>query len=218
MKIENLQSKSHEVLLKLLNNIGVVGSIFLSVADIILVVIFTIGIKIDIDLATNVVFASLNAFIGVVMNVLLRYQGQKYAEIENKSLCELFYGVRIKTIKYVSMKTWQIRGAITDFLVKGGSSAFFIFGAIYISIEGSHNPIQILISLATLALFACFGLMNMNSAYERFYNVQVPYMKNYIKEKGEKENGFNQGRQDLQNNRGTSCPSDESAQRPACDE
>lgn len=190
-----LQQKSHEILLKLLNNIGIIGSILAGIADIIFVIIFVVGIKIDVDIKANIMFATINSLVGILINVLLRYQGQKYAEIENQELCNKFYKKRVEEKKkYLSMNAWQGINILKDIIIKGGTTIFGIFGVIYISIEGSKNPIQILIALVTLVLFACFGLMGMNSGYCRFYNIQVPYMElkikeNELKEKGDNENG-----------------------------
>lgn len=178
-----MQKKSHELLLKLLNNIGIVGAILAGISDIIFVVIFVIGIKIDIETNSIIIFSIINAIIGVSINVLLRYQGQKYAEIENKELCDLYYDHKVKEKKYISTFTYNIMSFFKDVIIKGVFSAFSIYGLIYISIEGSDNPIQILITLVNLILFACLGLIAMNSSYTRFYNYQIPYMKLKIKEK-----------------------------------
>lgn len=187
-KIENLQKKSHEILLKILNNIGIIGAILAGIADLICVIVFVVGVKVDINLTANIIFAVINALIGILINILLRYQGQKYAEIENEELCNKFYRKKVeKQKKYISMEKWQIIKAIQDFFVKGVTTTFCIVGIIYISIEGSKNPIQILITIITLVLFGCFGLINMNSSYCRYYKIQVPYMELKIKEK-EKEN------------------------------
>ena len=186
--MSSLQKKSHELLLKILNNIGVVGAILAAVADVIFVIIMVLGIKVDAELSAIVIFAVVNALVGILINVLLRYQGQKYAELENAELCTKYYNKRIKEKKYMSMGTWMTLKTAQDFAVKGSTTAFSIFGIVYISITGSKNPIQILITLATLVLFACFGLIGMNSAYTRFYNIQVPYMENHIKEREEQNN------------------------------
>lgn len=58
-----------------------------------------------------------------------------------------------------------------------------LFGTTYLIIVGSGNPIQILITIGTLVLFACLGLVGMNSAYCRFYNIQVPFMKIKLEER-----------------------------------
>lgn len=178
-----MQKKSHEALMKLLNNIGVVGASLAAFADIIFVIIMVLGVHVDAELNSIIIFAVVNALIGILINVLLRYQGQKYAEIENDELCKQYYNKKIKEKKYMSMGTWMTLKTLLDFAIKGGTTAFSIFGIVYISITGSHNPIQILLTLVTLVLFACFGLIGMNSAYCRFYNIQVPYMQLKIKER-----------------------------------
>ena len=135
-----------------------------------------------------VVFAVVNALVGILISTLLRYQGQKYAELENEELCRKFYEKKTKERKrHISMTMWQILNTLKDFIIKGCTTVFSIWGVVYISIEGSKNPIQILITLVTLI---CFGLINMNSSYYRFYNEQVPYMELKIKEKENKENGI----------------------------
>ena len=182
--------------MKILNNIGFIGAILAGVADVIFVVIFVVGINMQQEFKSSILFAIVNALIGILINVLLRYQGQKYAEIENEDLCNKFYRKKIKESKrFVSMNTWNVISVVKDFIVKGLTTTFSICGIVYVSIEGSKNPIQILITLVTLVLFACFGLISMNSSYYRFYNVQVPYMELKIKEnkdfnKGDEENGI----------------------------
>lgn len=188
--MQNLQKKSREVLLKILNNIGIIGSILASIADIIFVIIFVVGVKVNTNLTATIIFAVINAFIGILINILLRYQGQKYAEIENQEELTKFYNKKVKEKKHhISMEAWQIIKSIQDLIIKGGITTFSICGIVYISIEGSKNPIQILITLVTLIMFMCFGLINMNSSYCRFYNIQVPYMELKIKEKENEENG-----------------------------
>lgn len=185
--MHSLQRKSHEVLLKLLNNIGIIGAILAAIADIVFVIIMVLGVKVEANLSAIIIFAIVNALIGILINILLRYQGQKYAEIENEELCTKYYNKRIKEKKYISMGTWMVLKTIQDFIIKGGTTAFSIFGIVYISITGSKNPIQILMTIATLLLFTCFGLIGMNSAYGRFYNIQVPYMEMKLNERKIKE-------------------------------
>lgn len=183
-----LQEKSHEALMKLLNNIGVVGSILAAIADILFVVIMVVGVKVEINSPAIVIFAVVNAFIGLLINNLLRYQGKHYAELENDELCKAFYQKQIKEKRYVPTNKWMVYRGLTDILVKGCTTAGSIAGILYITIAGTHNPIQILITAVNIVLFACFGLISMNSAYNRFYNTDVPYMKEKIKERTKHEN------------------------------
>ena len=141
------------------------------------------GIKVEIKMSAIAIFAIVNALVGLMINFLLRYQGKKYAEIENEELCKAYYNKRVREVKYVSFNKWMTLQTFKDAVIKGGGTAFSIFGLIYISVEGSKNPIQLLLTLITLVLFACFGLMSMNSAYERFYNIQIPFMKMQLEER-----------------------------------
>lgn len=188
-----MQRKSHAALLKLLNNIGVVGAILAAVADIVFVIIMVLGVQIDTDFNAIIIFAVVNALIGILINVLLRFQGQKYAEIENEELCTKFYNKRVKEKKYISMNVWMTLKTIQDFIIKGATTSFSIFGVIYISIVGSKNPIQILLTIGTLILFACFGLIGMNAAYYRFYNIQVPYMRTMVDNGNTENNNIDTG-------------------------
>ena len=191
-KVLNLHKKSHETLMRLLNNIGIVGAILAGIVDLIVVIIFVFGVDIKQDLTSNIIYASINAFVGVLINVLLRYQGQKYAEIENQDIRELYYAEKVKREKHhVSLLAYNLLGIVKDVFIKGVSAAFSVFGIIYLSIQGTHNPIQILITLATLVLFACFGLISMNNSYCRYYDVQIPYMEKILQEREAIENGTN---------------------------
>lgn len=185
--MQNSQKQYHKTLLTILNNIGFIGALLAGIADIIFVIIFVIGIDIYVDMNSVILFSIVNALVGLLINILFRYQGIKYAEIENQDIVDKFYEKRIKEVKKpIQIGMWQLLQGIKDFFIKGVATCFSIFGIIYISIEGSKNPIQILIALVSLILFACFGLISMNSSYYRYYNIQLPYMKEKIKEsKGE---------------------------------
>ena len=178
--------------MRLLNNIGIVGAILAGIVDLIVVIIFVFGVDIKQDLTSNIIYASINAFVGVLINVLLRYQGQKYAEIENQDIRELYYAEKVRKEKHnVSLLAYNLLGIVKDVFIKGFFAAFSVFGIIYLSIQGTHNPIQILITLATLVLFACFGLISMNNSYCRYYDVQIPYMEKILQEREAIENGTN---------------------------
>ena len=178
-------------MLKVLNNIGIIGAIIAGIIDIIFVIIFVVGIEINQNITSSVLFAIVNSVIGILINTLLRFQGQKYAEIENEDICEKFYKKMVKEKKHISIVKWNTLCIIKDIIIKGITCTFSIFGFIYISIQGSNNPVQILITIATLGLFACFGLISMNSSYTRFYNIEVPFMENKIKEMEEEKNALN---------------------------
>lgn len=198
-----------------------------AVADLIFVIIMVMGVDVKANMNAIIIFAVVNALIGILINVLLRYQGQKYGETENEDLCKAFYNKQIKEKKYMSMTLWMTLKTVQDVIIKGVTTCFSIFGILYITIVGSKSPVQILITLASLVLFACFGLIGMNSAYCRFYNIQIPYMQMKIEERNGNNNNnntctdsnvsssnniitevteinVNQGQQDIQESSGTS--------------
>lgn len=183
-----MQKKSHKALLSVLNNVGWIGAILAAIADVIFVIITIVGIDLEMGPIGVILYSTVNACIGVLISVLLRYQGKHYAELENECLVEQYFHKEVKERKHMSMGKWMVCQSIKDILIKGGITAFMLFGTTYIVIVGTHNPIQILITLFTLVLFACFGLVAMNSAYCRYYNVQVPIMEKYIEEHKESVN------------------------------
>lgn len=193
-----MHEKSHEALMKLLNNIGVIGAILAGVVDIILVIVFVFGIEFQQDTMSTVVYAITNAFVGVMINVLLRYQGQKYAEVENEEIRKKYYREKIKrNEKHLTLLQYNIINGAIDVIMKGASAAFAVAGYIYIAVKGSRNYIQILITLATLILFGCFGLISMNKSYCRYYDVQIPYMELYISKQEVNENGTDKRRKSV---------------------
>lgn len=179
--------KSHEVLMNILNNIGTICAIFCAIADIVLVTIFVVGVNVERDTASIISFSVSNAVFGLLINVFLRYQGQKYAEIENGEIISKYYKKKAKETKYRSIKVWSAIQVIKDVIIKGVFLSASIFCTFYISIKGSGNIVLILIAIVSMLMFICFGLIGMNSAYNRFYNIDLPYMKLKIEEKGEEE-------------------------------
>lgn len=103
-----MQQKSHEALLKLLNNIGVVGSIIAGVADIIFVIIFVLGVNIQAETNSIVIFSVINSVIGVLINVLLRYQGQNMLKLKRGYLFQVLSRESKKKRKHLSMTWWQV--------------------------------------------------------------------------------------------------------------
>ena len=153
-----------------------------AISDLIFVIIFVLGVNVSAKSTSVIIFSIINALIGVLINGLLRYQGKRYAEIENQELVDKYYRKKIERQKrHIPINIWLTLTSLKDIIWKGCTTAFSIFGVIYISIEGSKNPIQILITIVTLIMFACFGLINMSSAYNRYYNIEIPYMELKIK-------------------------------------
>ena len=168
----------------ILQYVGVIGAILMSIMYIIIVVILIIGFKAQ-SIQNTIVFAVINAIVGLMIMQFLKIQGISFAKNlpENIEIAKQYYNTKTKDKKIQSIKYYWISSLIKDFIDKGLSIAFTTAGIIYIVIVGSNDYTLLLLALANLILFICFGLLALNNAYEFYNNKHVPYMQEMIKNK-----------------------------------
>ena len=168
----------------ILQYVGVIGAILMSIMYIIMVVILIIGFKAQ-SIQNTIVFAIINAIVGLMIMQFLKIQGISFAKNlpENIEIIKQYYNTKTKDKKIQSIKYYWISSLITDFISKGLSVAFTTAGIIYIVIVGSNDYTLLLLALVNLILFICFGLLALNNAYEFYNNKHVPYMQEMIKNK-----------------------------------
>ena len=168
----------------ILQYVGVIGAILMSIMYIIMVVILIIGFKAQ-SIQNTIVFAIINAIVGLMIMQFLKIQGISFAKNlpENIEIIKQYYNTKTKDKKIQSIKYYWISSLIKDFISKGLSVAFTTAGIIYIVIVGSNDYTLLLLALANLILFICFGLLALNNAYEFYNNKHVPYMQEMIKNK-----------------------------------
>lgn len=168
----------------ILQYVGVIGAILMSIMYIIIVVILIIGFKAQ-TIQNTIVFAIINAIVGLMIMQFLKIQGISFAKNlpENIEIIKQYYNTKTKDKKIQSIKYYWISSLIKDFISKGLSIAFTTAGIIYIVIVGSNDYTLLLLALANLILFICFGLLALNNAYEFYNNKHVPYMQEMIKNK-----------------------------------
>lgn len=168
----------------ILQYVGVIGAILMSIMYIIIVVILIIGFKAQ-SIQNTIVFAIINAIVGLMIMQFLKIQGISFAKNlpENIEIIKQYYNTKTKDKKIQSIKYYWISSLIKDFISKGLSIAFTTAGIIYIVIVGSNDYTLLLLALANLILFICFGLLALNNAYEFYNNKHVPYMQEMIKNK-----------------------------------
>lgn len=168
----------------ILQYVGVIGAILMSIMYIIIVVILIIGFKAQ-SIQNTIVFAIINAIVGLMIMQFLKIQGISFAKNlpENIEIIKQYYNTKTKDKKIQSIKYYWISSLIKDFISKGLSVAFTTAGIIYIVIVGSNDYTLLLLALANLILFICFGLLALNNAYEFYNNKHVPYMQEMIKNK-----------------------------------
>lgn len=167
----------------ILTYIGLIGAVLTSIAYIILIFILIKGFKYE-QTTQTVVFALVNAAVGLIIANFLKYQGISFAkEIPaNQELLKNYYGAKTKDKKNHSLSFFWITSIIKDIITKGLSIAATTCGLIYIVIVGSNDWSLLLMSIVNLLLFICFGLLSLNKAYDYFNNTYVAYMKERINE------------------------------------
>ena len=168
----------------ILQYVGVIGAILMSIMYIIMVVILIIGFKAQ-SIQNTIVFAIINAIVGLIIMQFLKIQGISFAKNlpENIEIVKQYYNTKTKDKKIQSIKYYWISSLIKDFISKGLSVAFTTAGIIYIVIVGSNDYTLLLLALVNLILFICFGLLALSNAYEFYNNKHVPYMIEMIKNK-----------------------------------
>ena len=168
----------------ILQYVGVIGAILMSIMYIIMVVILIIGFKAQ-SIQNTIVFAIINAIVGLMIMQFLKIQGISFAKNlpENIDIIKQYYNTKTKDKKIQSIKYYWTTSLSKDFISKGLSIAFTTAGIIYIVIVGSNDYTLLLLALVNLILFICFGLLALNNAYEFYNNKHVPYMQEMIKNK-----------------------------------
>ena len=168
----------------ILQYVGVIGATLMSIMYIITVVILIIGFKAQ-SIQNTIVFAIINAIVGLMIMQFLKIQGISFAKNlpENIEIVKQYYNTKTKDKKIQSIKYYWTSSLIKDFISKGLSVAFTTAGIIYIVIVGSNDYTLLLLALVNLILFICFGLLALSNAYEFYNNKHVPYMKEMIKNK-----------------------------------
>lgn len=167
----------------ILTYVGLIGAVLTSIAYIILIFILIKGFKYE-QTTQTIVFALVNAAVGLIIANFLKYQGISFAkEIPaNQQVLKDYYGSKTKDKKNHSLSFFWITSIIKDIVTKGLSIAATTCGLIYIVIVGSNDWSLLLMSIVNLLLFICFGLLSLNKAYDYFNNTYVAYMKERINE------------------------------------
>lgn len=167
-----------------LQYIGVIGASLMSIMYIVVVFILIIGFKAQ-SLQNTVVFAIVNALVGLIIMQFLKIQGISFAKNlpENEKIINEYYKTKTKDKKIHSIKYYWTMSLIKDIIGKGASIMLTTTGLIYIVVVGSNDYNLLLLALVNLVLFICFGLLALNNAYEFYNNRHIPYMQEIIKNK-----------------------------------
>ena len=141
-----------------LTYIGSIGAILMVIAYIVIVLIMIFGFKSGKTIKQSLIFASVNAIVGLLIMQFLKVQGVDFAKQipENKEITDKYYTTDTKDKKFKSMKSFWISSIIKDVIIKGLSIITTSVGLIYIVIEGSQDYNLLLLALTNLVMFICF--------------------------------------------------------------
>lgn len=167
----------------LLTYVGIIGAALTSVAYIILMFVLIKGFKYEQTVKT-MVFAVVNAAVGLIIANFLKYQGISFAKDlpENQDIIKEYYGTKTKDKKNHSLSFFWITSIIKDIFTKGCSVAATTMGLIYIVIIGSNDWSLLLLASVNLILFICFGMLALNKAFDYYNNHYIEYMRDRINE------------------------------------
>lgn len=185
-----MNNKTFEEKIKpILTYIGIIGAVLTSIAYIIIMIVLIKGFKYQ-QTEQTIVFAIVNAGIGLIIANFLKYQGISFAKNlpDNQQVTKDYYSLHTRDKKNHGLTFFWITTIIKDILIKGVTVIATTFGLIYIVIVGSNDWSLMFLAIVNLILFICFGLLALNKAYDYFNNIYVNYMKDKIKETKECSN------------------------------
>lgn len=167
----------------ILTYIGVIGASLTSIGYIIIVFVLIRGFEYH-QTTQALIFAIVNAIIGLIIMMFLKVQGTAFAKElpENKKILDAYNNKKIKGKKNHSLNYFWITSTITDILSKGLGIVITTTGLIYIVIEGSNDYRLLGLAAVNLILFICFGLLSLVKAYDFYNDEYIPFMKDKIKE------------------------------------
>ena len=164
----------------LLQYVGTIGAVLMSIAYIVVVFVLVVGFKVK-SIEQSLIFAVVNAIVGIIIMQFLKIQGIDFAKSlpENQEILNKYYVKRKKTKSY-SIRYYWIISVIKDVIMKGLSIAITSAGLIYIVIEGSSDYNLLLLAVVNLIMFICFGFLSMTSAYDFYNEKHIPFIKDKL--------------------------------------
>ena len=186
----------------ILTYVGAIGATLMSIMYIVAVFILIIGFKAQ-SIQSTIIFAVVNAVVGLIIMQFLKIQGVSFAKNlpKNKKILEEYYNTKTKDKKLHSITFYWVTSCVKDILIKGICVIISTMGVIYIVIRGCNDYNLLLLALVNLVMFICFGLLALNKAYDFYNDRHIPYVIDQINK--EKENDKNR-QSGTEESRGTS--------------
>lgn len=162
----------------ILQYVGAIGAIFMAIAYIAIVFIMVFGFSSITNISQSLVFATVNAVMGLVIMQFLKVQGIDLAKNleSNQEILKKYNSTDTKDKKFYSLRHFWCTTFIKDLIIKGVTIAITTIGIIYIVICGNSNYSWLLLAVVNLFMFACFGLLSLVKAYDFFNESYIPYI------------------------------------------
>lgn len=177
------ESKFEKKLKPMLKYVGTIGASIMVVAYIITVFIMVFGFEIH-SLKQSMIFALVNAVVGLIIMQFLKIQGIDFAKNleSNKDTLTKWAENQPKKKKSHSIKYFWVTSIIKDVIIKALTVALTTVCLIYIVIQGSRDYILLLLAVVNLLMFVCFGLLSLVNAYDFFNEKHIPFIKEKLNE------------------------------------
>lgn len=168
--------------------VGTIGAVMATIAYVIIVFIMVFGISVSHSFSRTLIFAIINAAVGLVIIQFLKIQGIDLAKRleKNKDILEQYNKNRAKVKKLHGLGWFWGTTIIKDVIIKCATLAATTLGIIYIVISASQDYTLLLLALVNIIMFACYGLLSLVKAYDFFNDEYIPFITEQMDEKNEK--------------------------------
>ena len=171
-----------------LKYVGSIGAVITTIVYIIIVFMMIFGFSVS-NFQQALAFAIVNAVVGLIIMQFLKIQGIAFAKAipENEKILKEYADAQPKKARTHSIKFYWVTSIIKDVIIKAAMTALTTAGIIYIVIQGSRDYILLLLALANLLMFVCYGLVSLVNAYDFFNEKHVPFIQEKIDERKEEK-------------------------------
>lgn len=166
----------------LLMYVGIIGSVIMSIAYILIMMIMILGFEAQSSLEQRLLYAGINAIWGFIIMQFLKIQGITFAENleQNKKIIEASSKKKLKKEKFRSINYYWITSITKDLLIKVVTVFISTAVILYIVIKGNEDFTYLILAFVNLLMFICFGLLSLVKAYDFFNMKHIPYLLNKL--------------------------------------
>jgi hypothetical protein len=178
-----MSAKLNDKIKQSLNIIGFILSALGGIGYIITIFILVFGVgNLQFELlGKDGVFFIVGMVFGLVIRSGFYIQGVKFAQEEYKTILQEYYNLRVVDKKDKRTQSYEFKLAIEIVISTTLQVAIFMvsgLGIIYLAgFEGMNNPVYIGNAISNLFMFAGFGFLALNSAYEKYHIYKIPYIQ-----------------------------------------